>query len=887
MDKQAQAAKEFVERWTGKGQEKQHSQLFWLELLAVLGVASPTEFVRFEEPVMLSHTSFIDIMIPATHTIIEQKSLGKDLNEPILQSDGSRLKPIEQAKRYSAALPYSERPRWIVSCNFSDFLVFDMERPNDEPQHIELKNLASEYQRLKFIVDTGSTALAREMEISKSAGDLVAKIYASLLPLYEGAPLESEQALAMLNKLCVRLVFCLYAEDAGIFGQKNIFHDYLASFPAEHYASALKELFTVLDTPKKGRDPFLEPRLAAFPYVNGSLFAERISIPPLDGTTAELILNEGCNFDWSQISPTIFGAIFESTLNPVTRRSGGMHYTSIENIHRVIDPLFLDEYRAEFRRAMEEKVVKTRKEKLRALQAELAAGKYLDPAAGSGNFLTESYLSLRRLENDILRELITDSTGTGVLGFTEEEFNPVRVSISQFYGIEINDFAVAVAKTALWIAEAQMLAETEEIIHREIDFLPLKSYDNIYEGNALRKDWREVLPPADNVKIMGNPPFVGYTYQSKEQKEDIASIWRDEKDKQYKATGKIDYVACWHFKAAEYMQGTQVQTAFVSTNSITQGEQVVTIWRPLMERFGVSIDFAWRTFVWNSESKLQAHVHCVIIGFSCSCHMAKHLYSEGRLQPVETINPYLLPAPTIFVGSRTKPLSDIPLMTTGNRPADGGALIIEADEYDDFIKDEPSAIQYIKRFMGAEEYINNKVRYCLWLVGVSPSKLRAMPKVMSRVKQCRENRLQGAADRQKLADTPTVFRETKNPENFLIVPKVSSERRRYIPVGFQHGDIIASDLLFIVPDADLYNLGILTSNVHMAWMRVVAGRLKSDYRYSKDIVYNNFPWPITPPQWTCVYYRANSPGDSGRKSKISRLQPSRPLRRCPDAARTA
>lgn len=845
---QEQAAKLFAKKWAGKGDEKQDSQRFWIELLQkVYGVDDPANFVRFETRVKLSHTSFIDVMIPATHTMIEQKGRNIDLEKPIKQSDGTLLKPSEQAKRYAAALPYSDRPRWIVTCNFRQFQVFDMERPNDAPQLIELADLPKDYYRLQFMVDVKDSHITKEMEISKSAGDLVGRLYKALHPLYLNAPqLTPEKATEYLNKLCVRLVFCLYAEDAGVFGKRNMFHDYLADYRPQHFSQAISILFKILDTKIEDRDPFLEEGLAQFPYVNGSLFRENVPVPPMNEEVRRLILEDACNFDWSQISPTIFGAIFEDTLNSGTRRAGGMHYTSIENIHKVIDPLFLDAYKEEFQDAMQEKTVKKRTERLKALQQKLAAGRYFDPACGSGNFLTESYLSLRRLENDILRETIARD-GSILLGFDGEDYDPIKVSIQQFYGIEINDFAVSVAKTAIWIAESQMMKETEGIIQRNMDFLPLHTNANIHEGNALRMDWKEVLPPSDEVRILGNPPFVGYTYQTKEQKEDIQNIFVDEKGKKYKAIGKLDYVSCWYFKAAEYMQGTNIQAAFVSTNSITQGEQASTVWQPIMERFGIHINFVWRTFKWSSESKDQAAVHCVIIGFSQKDAAEKWLYDDGIKAAASNINSYLMNAPTIFVTSRTSPLCDVPKMLSGNRPADGGNLIIEAEDYDNFIKQEPNAKKYIKKFAMGREYINNLPRYCLWLVGADPKELRKMPLVMARIKACREDRLKGAIDRQKLADTPTLFREQLNPAQFIAIPKVSSENRRYVPMGYLDSDTIAGDKLFIVPEATLYHFGILMSNVHMAWMRAVCGRLKSDYSYSINIVYNNFPWPeITP-----------------------------------------
>ena len=835
------AAKQFATDWQGKGYEKGHSQTFWLSLLQkVYGVEEPDKFITFEDQIMLDHTSFIDGFIPSTHVLIEQKSLGKELNKPIKQSDGSLLSPFQQAKRYAAELPYSQRPRWIVTCNFAEFYVYDMERPTGDPEVIKLCDLEKEYYRLQFLVDTGDTNIKKEMEVSLQAGEIVGVLYDALLKQYKDP--EAEDTLKSLNALCVRLVFCLYAEDAGIFGSKSMFHDYLRDIPASGIRRALVELFRILDQKPEQRDKYLvddTPALAAFPYVNGGLFSdENIEIPPFTEELKTLLLEKASgDFDWSAISPTIFGAVFESTLNPDTRRSGGMHYTSIENIHKVIDPLFLDGLRAELEEIKEIAVDKTRKAKLSAFQSKLAGLTFLDPACGSGNFLTETYLSLRKLENEVLR-CSTDQISMDLEGI-------IQVSIGQFYGIEINDFAVTVAKTALWIAESQMMKETEDVVHMSLDFLPLKSYANITEGNALRLDWESVVPKDKLNYIMGNPPFVVYSLQNKGQKEDILSVYVDEKGKSYKTAGKIDYVSGWYFKAAQLMQGTDIRTAFVSTNSITQGEQVAGVWKPLYDRFGIHIDFAHRTFRWDSEASIKAHVHCVIVGFSSAPNQApKRIYTMERYQEAENINPYLLDAPNAFVDSRNKPICDVPLMTTGNRPADGGHLIIEADEYDEFIAKEPNALPYIKRLVGAAEFINNKKRWCLWLVGISPAELRKMPLVLQRVEACKADRENAPdAGRRKLAERPTQFREINNPDTFVVVPAVSSERRRYVPIGFLDKNTIATNLVITIPDAQLYHFGVLTSNVHMAWMRAVCGRLKSDYRYSKDVVYNNFPWP--------------------------------------------
>ena len=838
---QRSAAKQFAADWAGKGYEKGHSQTFWLALLSkVYGVAEPDKFITFEDQIMLDHTSFIDGFIPSTHVLIEQKGIGKDLNKPIKQSDGSLLTPFQQAKRYAAELPYSQRPRWIVTCNFAEFHVYDMERPTGEAEVIKLADLEKEYYRLQFLVDTGDENVRKEMEISLQAGELVGVLYDALLKQYKDPG--DQETLKSLNMLCVRLVFCLYAEDAGIFGGHGMFHNYLQAHQSEA-RRALIDLFKVLDTKPEDRDPYMDDDLAAFPYVNGGLFAnESIIIPRLDEAIVDLILNRAsADFDWSAISPTIFGAVFESTLNPETRRSGGMHYTSIENIHKVIDPLFLDGLKEELETIKEITVDRTRDAKLRSFQMRLAGLTFLDPACGSGNFLTETYISLRRLENEVLFLLQRGQIAFGDGG----AFNPIQVSIGQFYGIEINDFAVTVAKTALWIAESQMMKETEDIVHMSLDFLPLKSYANIAEGNALRLDWEGIVSKYELDYIMGNPPFVGYSLQSKEQKDDILSIYVDEKGKPYKTSGKIDYVSGWYFKAAQLMQNTAIRTAFVSTNSITQGEQVAGVWKPLYDRFGIHIDFAHRTFRWDSEASLKAHVHCVIVGFSIAENQQKkRLYTSERMQIVENINAYLLDAPLVFVESRNRVIADVPKMVYGNKPVDGGNLIIEASEYDDFIKREPLAQKYIKRLVGAREFINGELRWCLWLVGVSPAELRHMPAVMERiekVKKMRENSPDEGA--RKLALTPAQFRETNNPPSAIVVPCHSSQNRRYVPMDFIDDSIVVTNAVLFIPAASIYHFGILTSNVHMAWMRAVCGRLKSDYRYSKDVVYNNFPWP--------------------------------------------
>ncbi|MBQ3138058.1 MAG: methylase [Ruminococcus sp.] len=839
---QKSAAKKFAEYWKDKGNEKQETQHYWLDLLGkVLGVDDPTSIIEFEKPVIVAkNQKYIDGYIPSTKVLIEQKGSHISLRRTATQSDGENLTPYGQAFRYNSYLPYEEKAKWIIVSNFTEILIYNMSKPNAEPEQIFLKDLPKEAYRLKFLVDTGSELLKSEMRVSLEAGALVGKLYDALIKQYKNP--DSAESLHSLNILCVRLVFCLYAEDAGIFGKHQMFHDYLKAFDVKQVRKALIELFKILDTPINERDPYDETALSEFPYVNGGLFAdENIEIPNFTEEIMSVLLeNASEDFDWSEISPTIFGAVFESTLNPETRRSGGMHYTSIENIHKVIDPLFLDELKAEFEEIKEAKQSNVRKNKLDDFQKKLSTLTFLDPACGSGNFLTETYISLRRLENDILYEL-----NQGQMMFGDGDFSPIKVSIGQFYGIEINDFAVTVAKTALWIAESQMMKETEEIVQMSLDFLPLKSYANIVEGNALRVDWESVVPKNELNYIMGNPPFVGYSLQTKDQKNDILCVYVDDKGKPYKTAGKIDYVAGWYFKAAQLMENTAIRTAFVSTNSITQGEQVAGAWKPLFERFGIHIDFAHRTFRWDSEASLKAHVHVVIVGFSIAENNAqKQIFDNGAVKVVENINPFLVDAVNVFVETQSKPICDVPKMSSGGKPVEGGHLIFTSEEKDEFIKKEPKSAKYFRAFVGSDDYINNHPRWCLWLIKCPPSDLRSMPLVRERVEAVRNFRLESVKEAtRKFADYPTRFMEIKQPEtDYILVPATSSENRRYIPIGYVNKDVIASNAASFVPNATIYHFGVLTSNVHMSWMRTVCGRLKSDYRYSINIVYNNFPW---------------------------------------------
>ena len=883
----ANAAK-FAERWKGKGYERGQSQPFWIDLLSnVFGIETPTDgFITFEEHHMVDASNFIDGRIPLTRVLIEQKSLGENLRAGRRQSDGAVLNPFQQARRYVVSLPVSEHPRWIVTCNFSEFLVYDMEQPNGEPEQIFLENLGKEYYRLMFLVDTKNEHISKEMQVSMQAGEIVGKIYEALLKQYDD---NSSKAMRWLNILCVRIVFCLYAEDAGIFTHDQ-FHDFLARYDAEDMRRALNELFEVLKTPEDRRSRYLKEDLKAFPYTNGGLFEEEIEIPQFtDELKQTLLQNASLDFDWSEISPTIFGAVFESTLNPETRRSGGMHYTSIENIHKVIDPLFLNDLRRELDEILEEKIEKQRNRKLSEYQTKLASLTFLDPACGSGNFLTETFLSLRRLENEAIREMYHGQTIMGTFS------NPVKVSIHQFYGIEINDFAVTVATTALWISESQMLTETEKIIHQDIDFLPLKSYHNIREGNALRMDWSFMEYPSDvttiyaknahiihdeksqfevqepqakyneinlvtshydsepkptTVKaevrfdyIIGNPPFVGARLMSENQKQDVIDIF----GAKWKNVGNLDYVCCWYKKASELMAiYPDCRAALVSTNSICQGEQVANLWEELFDH-GICINFAHRTFRWDSEASIKAHVHCVIVGFSRKDHETDNLliFDNDKITKAQHINAYLMDAPDVFIGSRQQPLCEVPEIGIGNKPIDGGHYLFSKEERDEFIKKEPLSALYFHPYYGADEFIYRNPRYCLWLGNCSPSELRKMPNCLKRIEAVREMRLASkSGGTRKLASTPTRFHIENMPEgDYILIPCHSSEKRKYIPMGFMSPNDICSNAVLLLPNASLYHFGVLESNVHMAWMRAVCGRLEMRYRYSKDVVYNNFPWP--------------------------------------------
>ena len=834
-----EAARQFYQKWANRGREDEDDRSYWIDFLQeIMGVDHVTDRIDFQKKVIgpNGNTKRIDAYIPETRVLIEQKSLNIDLSKP--QQGHNGMTPYEQAKMYDNSLPVSEKAKWIILSNFAEIWVYDMDTRVPEPTKFTLAEIPTKYSLFEFLVNQKQQKISQEMEISVKAGEFVGLIYDALLKQYINP--ENEDSLKSLNMLCVRLVFCLYAEDAHIFGENgHMFHDYMDQFETKDMRKALIELFKILDTPEDKRDPYDTSDLSKFPYVNGGLFAdENIEIPNFTDEIRNILLAKASEgFDWSMISPTIFGAVFESTLNPETRRSGGMHYTSIENIHKVIDPLFLDDLKTELKEIKDIQVLKTRNAKLRAFQNKLASLTWLDPACGSGNFLTETYISIRRLENDVVSTL----KGGQMQFVFDDEFSPIKVGINQFYGIEINDFAVTVAKTALWIAESQMMKETEDILLMHLDFLPLKTNANIVEGNALRINWEDVISHTQLNYIMGNPPFIGYAYQTKTQKDDLAAIYN--KSKNY------DYVAAWYFIAARYITDTNIKVAFVSTNSITQGEQVSAIWKYLMLENNIIILFAHQTFRWDSEASIKAHVHCVIIGFGnkTAYPNPKHILFNPSGEPVlvSNINPYLVDAGNTFIEKRTAPLCNVPPMHRGSQPTDDGNFIFTMDEYESVITKEPSIKALFRKYMMGKDFIERKPRYCLWLQGANPNLIKSSKTIMERIENIRQFRLKSSkAATKKKADTPTLFDENQQPEtNFVALPKVSSERRRYVPMDFMTPETVVGDKIYIVENASLYEFGILESNVHMAWMRVVAGRLKSDYSYSNTIVYNNFPWP--------------------------------------------
>lgn len=850
-------AKEFVKRWqkrlaaipAGSNNEQQDTQKFWVDLLInVLGIPSNTidSFVDFERKVRGRR---IDVFVSDHNFLCEQKSWGIDLDKPEPRNGGMET-PLQQAMWYARHLPYSERPRWVMTCNFGTFRLYDLdnERPEDTVQEFSLEELQDSLYLLSFLTSNETSRLHKEQQLSIEAGAYVSRLYDALAKQYHH--IEEKDELAQeeqrsLNVLITRIIFLLYAEDADLLQSHQAFGRYCEGDPAK-LRRKLVDLFEAIDTPLEQRDEYMDEDLAAFPYVNGGLFADSsIIVPQMTPEILEAITDASQDFDWREISGVIFGGVFEGTLNPETRHAGGMHYTSVENIERCLRPLFLDELWDELHEAEGERTAAKRKQALARLHDKVASITIGDPACGSGNFLTEAYRQLRTIENRIIEDELSEETGNaGQTSLVIAQDSPVRVSLDQLYGIEINDFAVSVAKTALWITEEQMLRKTQEIyVGYDFDFLPLRSLSNLHEGNALKTDWSEVFPD-DLTYLVGNPPFLGARNQSKEQKAELLEVFDGAKN-----AGNIDYCGAWYMKAARFTQGKRTRCALVSTNSICQGEQVANLWKPLHD-LGIHIDFAHNTFRWDNEAADKAHVFCVIVGFSRE-NCEKRLYVHDTPDTAEvkkaakSINAYLSDAPDAFIWNRNKPICDVPKIGIGNKPIDGGFYLFADEEKTDFLNREPGAKSYFHRWIGSREFLHGESRWCLYLGDATFAELKELPRCRERIEAVREYRLASkSVPTRKLADRPAHFHVENMPKgNSIVVPKVSSERRRYIPMGFVGPETFCSDLVFLIPNASLYHFGILQSQFHNAWMRTVAGRLKSDYRYSGGIVYNNFVWP--------------------------------------------
>ena len=835
-------AEAFASRWANKGNENQDTQRFWIDFYQnVLGVEDAVSRLEFEKPVSTdasTHEGYIDVFIPSAKTLVEQKSLGIDLAKEETRQ-GRKVTPAKQGNAYAQGMPLSQQPRYIIACNFAEFWVFDRERDSlcREPLFkLPLAELPKNLAAIQFLKGGAEAPATISRAVSVEAGKIMSKLHDQVAEAFDDpdAP-ENHHALSVLM---TRLMFLMFCEDSGLVAP-NAFRDYVSHFQAGDLRRGLKDLFVWLDTRDEDRDKYAEPWLKKLPYMNGGLFREKTEIPPLSENFRHTLIVEGCQeFDWSGVSPTVFGSIFEGALSHDHRRANGQHFTNPENIHKVIDPLFLDALKAEFDEACAKPVAGgARTRALKDLHEKIGSISILDPAAGSGNFLTESYLCLRQLENRILFELQGDQAS---FSFEDSGDRDVLVNLKNFHGIELEDFACCVARTALWIAEKQADADTAKVTQRVYQELPLTDYEGIVNANALRIDWNSVVPADEVDYILGNPPFIGNARLEDSQKEDRANVFG-------RSAGSLDYVACWHKTASEYMAGHHTRCAFVSTNSICQGQQVEPLWKPLFEN-GVHIDFAYPTFEWDSQASDEAHVHVIIVGFSREHIKEKVLFDrEGTPKVVGNINGYLAPIKDMFVSRRSRPLCDVLPMVRGCQPTDDGNLLLTQEERDELLCREPDAAPYIKPFSMGAEYINGIPRYCIWLDGVDPAVLTKLPLVRTRVQAVREFRFTSKkAATQKKAATPWLFDEVRPPKgkSYIAVPKVSSGRRKYVPMGFVTNGMIPGDKLFFISNGGLYEFGVLESQFQNAWMRRVAGRLKSDYSYSNTIVYNNFVWPV-------------------------------------------
>ncbi len=810
-------ALKFSKEWQDTSSEDAEAKPFLVDFFNVFGI-NRKRVSTFEHRVkkLNDKDGYIDLLWKGM-ILIEMKSLGKNLD-----------KAYQQAIDYTHGLKQHELPKYILISDFANFRLYDLEE--DKLIEFKLKDLINNVQHFGYLLGYQKKVYKEQDPANIKAAELMGKLHDRLKEIgYTGHPLEV---------YLVRILFLLFSEDTSIF-ERQQFQDYIVqrtSTDGSDLAAKLQELFQVLNTPEENRFKNLDEQLANFPYINGKLFEEILPTASFDTKMRQALL-DCCDIEWSKISPAIFGSMFQSVMNPVERRNLGAHYTSETNILKLIKPLFLDDLWSEF------ESIKSNKNKLQEFHKKLSTLKFFDPACGCGNFLVITYRELRLLELEVLRNL--NKSGQSFLNVGDI----IWLDVDQFYGIEYEEFPARIAEVAMWLIDHQMNMIISNEFGQYFARLPLKKSARIVHGNALQIDWESVVYKNEFTYIIGNPPFLGKSNQNKEQKLDMEKVFTG-----YKGIGVLDYVTAWYFKAAEFIQNTNIKAAFVSTNSISQGEQVGILWNILFNDFKIKIHFAHQTFSWRNEAKGNAAVHVVIIGFANFDTAKKTIFEYENIKSkpheikVKNINPYLLGGNDNFVQKRRTPICDVPEMIKGSMPNDGGYFLFSSNEYHDFITKEPGSKRYFKRFIGGYEFLNNVERWCLWLADANPSEINVLPLIKERIEKVKNNRLlSNRATTIKDASTPMLFGENRHPDtDYLALPEVSSENRNYIPVGYVDKNVIASNKIYMVPNASLFSFGIMSSKMHNAWIKQISGRMKSDISYSTGIVYNNFPWPTNP-----------------------------------------
>lgn len=828
-----QRAIQFSRSWKGVQDERAEAQTFWNEFFEVFGIKRRM-IASFEEPVKsLKKTyHFIDLFWKG-HLLAEHKSAGESLEKAQSQA-------IQYIQELAASQREDEIPRYIILCDFNRMALYDLEPEEGDEERIEfpLSELHKHIRHFAFFIGQKTHKFGEEDEANLKAAEIMARLH--------DAVADSRYDTKATERLLVRLLFCLFADDTGIFdnGEFELYIENHTRVDGSDIGPQLNALFEVLDTPTDKRPKYLDEDLESFPYVNGELFKERLPTAGFNRAMRDQIV-AACHFDWSRISPALFGSLFQGIMDDRERRQIGAHYTSERDILKVIRPLFLDDLESEFEQIQNDRSSR-RENRLYAFQRKLASLKFLDPACGCGNFLVIAYRELRRLERKILAALFDFETETSIFS-ADEQAKLSQVDVNQFYGIEIGEWPSRIAETALWLTDHQMNTELSLATGNLFQRIPLRAAPHIRCANALRFDWNELLPASECSYILGNPPFVGKKARNPEQQKDMEIIFIDEV-----GTGVLDYVTCWYVKAGEYIKGQNIRCAFVSTNSVTQGEQPGVLWPILWNKYGIKINYAHRTFPWKSEARGAAHVHVVIIGFSNHDSEGKMIFDYEQNPNAPTIihptniNPYLVEGNDIVLMSRSKPICDVPEMAFGNMPNDDGNLILSAEEKNDLLKCAPNAAEFIKPLISAKEYFDNIERYCIWLKDINPHKYRTIPQIVQRIKAVQIYREESKREATKrLASVPHLFGEIRQPaSNYVLVPRHSSERRAYIPLSYYIPEYIAHDSCLTISNATPFHFGVLTSAMHMAWVRQVCGRLESRYRYSAKLVYNNFPWPL-------------------------------------------